>query len=98
MSQTMTRELLAKMLASIEELERSEDRFTVPEGRKLELIQRGGSGAGSPVPRVREVQLQDGYLSIVTEDGTWLLPYEGVGGVKISERSSAAAPKTGFHR
>jgi hypothetical protein len=94
----MTRELLTKMLASIEGLERDEDRYVVSENRRLELIQRGGSGSGSPLPKVREVRLHDEYVSVITQDGTWLLPIESIAGLKVSDRGETTPSRTGFLR
>jgi hypothetical protein len=94
----MNRELRAKMLGSVEGLERREGGFAVAEGRRLELLQRGASGGAAPLPRVREVHLEEGWAAVITEDGTWLLPYEVITGVKISDRGSAAGPRTGFLR
>lgn len=94
----MTRELFAKMLGAIEGVEQSEGRYVVGEGRRLELLYRAGSGAPAPLPRVREIQMNDGFVTVTTEDGTWYLPYETMAGVKTIERGAAVAPRTGFTR
>ena len=55
-------------------------------------------GTLDDLPRAAVLRQRAWPESIVTEEGTWMLPYEGVAGLKISERSSATAPKTGFLR
>lgn len=95
----MNRDLLAKMLASVDGLEREGDHdYRVSETRAVELMQRGAVGGAVTLPRAERVRLEEGYVALETREGTFLLPYAEVVGLKIGERGGAAGACTGFLR
>ncbi len=91
-----TRELLIRMLESQTAIRREESRFTPDETIHLDLLVKGGGGGPAPLSKVESLTLHDEFVSVQTAEGTTLLPYVVVIGVRFAPREKARG--AGFHR
>lgn len=94
----MTRDLLNTILADrTETFEPAKGAIIAcKEAAEVQVIIATG-GAPTPIPKVRELQLADGYLVVHTRTDSYYLTYESVLAIKVTH-SKGDVPRTGFHQ
>jgi hypothetical protein len=94
----MDRDLLKKMLDSQKGIEEAKGTFKPGGSVLLALLLRSNHGAPTPLPKVGELTLGDDWATARAGEDVYLLPYDALCGIKITERDAktAGGSRAGF--
>ena len=93
----MNSDLLTAMLKAASCGTHKKSVFTVNEGAQVSVLLNAGSGGPVPISRVGRISLGDAFVTLETKEDTYLLPYDLLVGVKLSDTSDKQSQRTGFH-
>lgn len=93
----MTRDLLLKMLGAQSGITSDKDVYTLSDEVQGEVLLSVNGSVPMPVARVKVITAGADFLTLETDESTYVIGYEHVFGLKLKAHQ-ASGKRTGFHR
>lgn len=90
----MENKILVKLLGHAAFNGESKTRFVVNDGFDVAVLL--ATQTTSSITKIRTIELGDGACTLTTQESTYLLPLEGIFGIRIDADTSSNAGRTGF--